>query len=317
MVSTFTPNIQLEEPARGDDVGTWDTPVNNNSTLLDLVAGGITTISLNNSNVTLSAAQFQSAGITLNSTLTGSVILTFPTSFKKPYFIQNQCTGSSAFTVTLQTTASGGQVICAPPGESIDVINDGTNLYFHNLGRVGEYIIIAGSSVPAWISGCTKAPYLTCDGSTFLSSVYPALAVRLGGTTLPDARGRGLAAMNQGTSRLVSSNGLDGNTLLAGSSADTQTLTKAQLPTDFTVGGTLSVASSAGVVTPVGANQNTAQFSGTGGGASLWQAWNQGATVSVLNMIATGSLTANNTSGQAHPIVQPTLVAGLTFIRAG
>jgi hypothetical protein len=26
MASTFTPNIQLEEPARGDDVGTWDTP---------------------------------------------------------------------------------------------------------------------------------------------------------------------------------------------------------------------------------------------------------------------------------------------------
>ncbi|MEH2547137.1 hypothetical protein V1283_003782 [Bradyrhizobium sp. AZCC 2262] len=28
MVSTFTPNIQLEEPARGDQVGFWHTPVN-------------------------------------------------------------------------------------------------------------------------------------------------------------------------------------------------------------------------------------------------------------------------------------------------
>ena len=37
MASTFTPNIQLNEPARNDDVGTWDTPVNSNMTLIDLV----------------------------------------------------------------------------------------------------------------------------------------------------------------------------------------------------------------------------------------------------------------------------------------
>ena len=41
MASTFTPNIQLEEPARNDDVGVWDTPVNNNMTLVDLVVGAI------------------------------------------------------------------------------------------------------------------------------------------------------------------------------------------------------------------------------------------------------------------------------------
>jgi hypothetical protein len=112
MVSTFTPNINLEEPARGDDVGTWDTPVNSNMTLLDLTLGGITTISLNNSNIVLSAAQFLSKGITTNSTLTGSVTITFPTSFTKSYEFFNQCTGSLNNTVTLATTA-GGQVICA------------------------------------------------------------------------------------------------------------------------------------------------------------------------------------------------------------
>ena len=96
MVSTFTPNIQLEEPARGDQVGVWDTPVNNNETLTDLVVGAITTIGLNNSPVVLAAAQFQSKGITFNSTLTGSVAITFPSSFKKSYEIRNICTGSSA-----------------------------------------------------------------------------------------------------------------------------------------------------------------------------------------------------------------------------
>ena len=80
MVSTFTPNIQWEEPARGDQVGTWDTPVNNNGTLIDRVTGAITTIGLNNSNVVLSAAQFQSKKIIFNSTLTGAVTIFFPSS---------------------------------------------------------------------------------------------------------------------------------------------------------------------------------------------------------------------------------------------
>jgi hypothetical protein len=34
MVSTFMPNVQLEEPARGDDI--WDTPMNNNTGAIDL-----------------------------------------------------------------------------------------------------------------------------------------------------------------------------------------------------------------------------------------------------------------------------------------
>ena len=72
MASTFSPNIQLEEPGRGDQVGVWDTPVNANMSVIDLTIGGIATQALNNSNVILSAAQFRSKGITFNSTLTGS-----------------------------------------------------------------------------------------------------------------------------------------------------------------------------------------------------------------------------------------------------
>src|SRR5260221_263411 len=139
MASTFTPNIQWEEPARGDDVGTWDTPVNNNGTLIDLVTGAIATISLNNSNVVLSAAQFRSKQITFNSTLTGSVFILFPSSFTKSYEIQNLCTGSSAFTVGLTApTSQSGFFVSCPPGEIVDIVNDGVNIKFKNLGRIGS-----------------------------------------------------------------------------------------------------------------------------------------------------------------------------------
>src|SRR5882757_9368301 len=216
MVSTFTPNIQLEEPARGDQVGVWDTPVNGNMTEIDLVVSAINTISLNNSPVVLAAAQFQSKGITFNSTLTGSCAITFPTSFKKSYEIFNTCTGSSAFVITLGTTAAGGQQIACPPGEIVDVVNDGTNIRFKNLGRVGSYWDYAGSSVPAWVSGCTVPPYLNCDGTTFSAAIFPALAVVLGSTTLPDSRGRAGIALDAGVGRVSSAvSGVAGNTRFA------------------------------------------------------------------------------------------------------
>src|SRR6267154_2415408 len=129
MVSTFTPNIQWEEPARGDQVGTWDTPVNNNGTLIDRVTGAIATIGLNNSNVVLSVAQFQSKKIIFNSTLTGAVTIFFPSSFTKSYEIENLCTGTSAFTVLpTAPTSQSGQFVSCPPGETVDVINDGVNI---------------------------------------------------------------------------------------------------------------------------------------------------------------------------------------------
>src|SRR5437764_1309283 len=117
MADPTTANMQFAVPTRGSDTGTWDVPVNNNASILDLVLGGIATIGLNNTNVVLASSQFQSRTITFNSTLTGSVTISFPSTFTKSYEILNSCTGSSAFTVTLATTIAGGQAICAPPGE--------------------------------------------------------------------------------------------------------------------------------------------------------------------------------------------------------
>jgi hypothetical protein len=164
----------------------------------------VTTISLNNSPVVLSAAQFQSKTIIFNSTLTGSVTITFPSSYQKSYEIRNICTGSSAFVVTLQTTVAGANAICAPPGENTDIFVYAGSLFYRSLDRIGTYWDYAGSSVPAWVSGCTVPPYLNCDGSTFSATTYPQLAVILGSTTLPDSKGSARFALDQGAGRLSS-----------------------------------------------------------------------------------------------------------------
>jgi microcystin-dependent protein len=321
MVSTFTPNIQIEEPARGDDVGTWDTPVNSNMTLLDLVAGGIATISGTAGSVVLSAAQFRSKGITINSTLLASITLTFPTSFTKSYEIQNLCTGSSAFVVQLLTTAAGGQVVAVPPGEIVDVVNDGTNLKFKNLGRIGSYWDYAGSSVPNWVQNCTINPYLNCDGTTFSSATYPALANLLGTTTLPDSRGQVRANLNQGTGRLQ--NGANGNILFSFGGTDTQTLTVGQIPNGLVGNNSNSpvfTGTQTGGFTPV-SNVDPGSNNIASGGANVLGINpnnRSGSLVQVNTTIGSGSVAVQitNSGGQAHLNVQPTYVGGLTLIRA-
>lgn len=310
MVSTFTPNIQIEEPARGDDVGTWDTPVNNNMTLIDLVAGGTATVSLNNSNIVLAAAQFQSKTIVFNSTLTGSVTITFPTSFTKSYEIYNSCTGSSAFIITLQTTAVNG-VVCPPPGVYCDVINTGVSIRFKNFGGpVGTLWEYGGSSVPSWVANSNPPPYANCDGGTFSAVNFPQLAVILGSTTFPDSRGRVRATLNQTTTRMKSSNGgIDGNTNMAAGGFDSITLASSQIPASlpYTDPGHFH---NGNII-------NGKSISGADNPPFLMGAITNGTGVAFNSSVATIGITINPSGGNLHINNQPTYIGGITLIRLG
>lgn len=313
MADPTTATIGLAQPTRNSDVGTWDTPMNGNASILDLIAGGIATIGLNNSNVVLSAAQFQCEEIVFNSTLTGSVTITFPTSFTKPYSIQNLCTGSSAFTVTLTTTAAGGQAIGCPPGEMFEVRNDGTNIKFKNLGRVGSYWDHCGSSVPNWVPACTTVPYLNCDGTTFSSASFPVLAGYLGGNTLPDFRGRVRGYLNQGTGRITtgtSLGGVDGNTLAAAGGQQIILLSSKNLPSTA-----LNEPSSGHFhTTPSARSFPNNQLGGGGGNVAdrFDSAGSNNASTNVTTGITFGSSAPTNFS-----VLPPMAIGGLTLIRAG
>jgi hypothetical protein len=49
---------------------------------------------------------------------------------------------------------SGGQVVCCPLGEFVSVGNDGVNLSYSDLERIGSYMDFRRSSVPNRVSGC-------------------------------------------------------------------------------------------------------------------------------------------------------------------
>lgn len=307
----FTTNKNLEQVARGADVGTWDTPTNANWGIVDNSLGGVATVALTNSNVTLSANQYQCVFLNFTGSLSASVTITLPAvgSF---YTVQNLTSNTSAFFLTMTTTVSGGQAIGIPPGEPVDILTDGTNVKFNNLGRVGTYWDYAGSSVPQWLSGCTVPPYLNCDGTSFSSAVYPILATILGTTVLPDSKGRTRFTLNQGSTRITSTaagtGGIDGNTNYAGGGL--QNLSSNNLPSfsgiavqataTSTIGGNANILVSAGSFT-------TAQSGG--GVANVPQN-----VTSTPSLFVTGSASY---TGLAANYLPPGYVGGLTFVRAG
>lgn len=304
MASIFTPNINLEEPARGDAVGIWDVPVNSNTTVLDLAIGGIGSVVVNNSPIVLAPAQFQARQLTIGSTLTGNVPLVFPSSFSKNYVIRNASTGSSAFVVILTSTVAGAVQIACPPGDTFSCFIVSGNWQFQDLGRVGTYWDYAGSSVPLWVDTCTIPPFLNCDGGNFNTSLYPALAAILGSNVLPDTRGRFRAALNQTTGRITSgasTGGVDGNTRFASGGAQLTTLSSQQMP-PVKVTDPGHVHNYSGPVLAVGAGPSGTVV---------------GLTTATNTSPAVTGITVGSSNPTVVPLLPPTYIGGITMIRAG
>lgn len=303
-----TPNKFLEQPIVGTLPGTWDAPLNSNTGVVDNSFGGLATIALLNSPVTLSSGQYQCVFLKFTGVLTASVPITLPPigSF---YTIINETTNSSAFYVTMQTSVAGGRVIGLPPGNMTEIMTDGIHTRFKQLPAVGSYWDYAGSSTPSWIDICTIPPWLYCNGSAFSSSTYPNLAVLLNGTTLPDFRGRAAFQLNDGTSRLESSvGGLDGNTIFASGGSQTVTLSSRNIPNiSFPV-------TDPGHTHTVSHNANSGTTGPEQSGVAPIGDDNAG-TVTISSN-TTGITVNSGGSGVPFSNVGPSVVAGIRLIRA-
>ena len=85
-----------------------------------------------------------------------------------------------------------------------------------------QFVLTPPGSVLAWAGTGASAPtgWLLCDGSTFSGVTYPELALALGGTTLPDLRGRVVVGLDAASLRvsgaqagsLNATGGVDANT---------------------------------------------------------------------------------------------------------
>jgi hypothetical protein len=321
MADPQSPTVGFYDQTTGSNSGTWGVVLNANFLANDSLAGNVFTISLTGlggSSVTLTTPPnsgsswagpyaSQSAVIKLTGSLSGNCTVFLP----RPGFwiFDNQCTTSGSAFIAIQSI-SAGKYVNAPPGEIFHAYCDGTDIKYVNLDHVGSYMDLATSTVPSWIANQSVPPYLNCDGSAFSGVTYPALAALLGGTTLPDARGRFRATLNQGTARLV--NIINGNTIFSAGSAETTTLTASQMPLQST--GVESATH-----THVPGTNDSFLHSATSTSTTL-QFGSPGLPVGLTSITGTESAQHTHQVGNASPSVVPTVppgyIGGLTLIRA-
>lgn len=313
MPDPTTPNLVLAQPIRGSDTGTWDIPVNGNTGIIDQAFGSVTTLALSSASVNLTSSQAQNSVIRLTGTLLANVQIFLPSIYKF-WTIDNQLVNSpSSFAAVLVSTGTT-QAIGLPPGTQ-DVFYDGATVNYRNLGRVGAYWDYAAAVVPTWVTLTTKPPYLNCDGTTFSSATYPILANLLGGNTLPDARGNTRYTLNQGTARLSSAvGGIDGNTILANKTTQTNTLVNANLPAYTPSGGITGVPlAKVGVSTGFAGGGATQALVPNGSG-------NQGndITTAIPLIIGTLAFSGSAQGGTSTPFgsIGTAYIGGITMIRA-
>lgn len=338
MPDPTTTNRSLYVPTRGSNVGTWDSPINANFTAIDTLFGGVTTISVSSSNVSLNTSQCQNAVIRLTGTLSANIDVIFPT-VAAIYTVENLTTG--AFYVRCKMAS--GNAIGVPQGVPTQVFTDGTDTKFWNPPMPGTYWDYAGGSVPSWITACTVQPWVSCDGSAISRTAYPYLYSILGTTwgpgdgsttfNLPDLRNR--ARVSVGGSRLTSAgSGIDGAAVGSVGGGQTITLARANLPN-----ATLSLS---GTTSSDGLHQHNLfsadaginQLStGTQPVASTFVSGNQGdyimrnatnpATLGIASSNGAHTHTVSGTTASlnggvtqtATNITQPTAVAGITLIK--
>jgi len=269
----------------------------------------------------LSTAETQNGTIQLTGTLTNNVDVTFP-NVSGVWNIENRTVGN--FYVRLKTATGNNATIGIPQGKTSQIFVDITSSYpgvkFLNPPDPGTYWDYASGTTPVWFTGCTsnttteQLPWLPCDGvTTYNFSDYPYLAAILVGTwggngvttfKTPDLRNRARVSVFPSTPLLTNAvSGITGSTVGSSSAAESTTLTSAQIPAHthgITDPGHTHTVPNSGSVTVQGGS------GGTPGGA----------TPNTCTANTTGITINNNTGGGgAHTNVQPTAIAGLTFIK--
>lgn len=255
-MTTFTSNIGLVADPTGSNVGTWaDNVTNPDFVAIDGFLGGVQSISVAATPVTLTApggfaptpgagpTQSQNRVLRFTGLLTANVMVTLP--LPGAYIIENLTTGNFVLSFRGVTAT---EVVGTPQGERVEIYNDGANVRFVNLGRMGALELWGVlPALPIWVTACSVRPYLVADGTIYNVADFPALGARyssvFGGngiTTfgLPDLRGRvPLAYDATGVRITVAGCGINGQTMGAALDQQTVTLGTSNLPPYTPTGG--------------------------------------------------------------------------------
>ena len=150
MASSYTTSLKIQEIGNGEQSGVWGSTTNTNWTLIEQAVAGVQTITMSNSNYTLTnlngvSDEARNMVLVVQGTNSGIYQVIIPANQPKMYVIYNNTTGGYA--ITIGTTGVGGTLISVPNGVTAQVYTDGTNTYSAQTGSAGNFLVNGNLSV--------------------------------------------------------------------------------------------------------------------------------------------------------------------------
>jgi len=150
MASSYTTSLKIQEIGNGEQSGVWGSTTNTNWTLIEQAVAGVQTITMSNSNYTLTnlngvSDEARNMVLVVQGTNSGIYQVIIPANQPKMYVIYNNTTGG--YGITIGTTGVGGTLISIPNGVTAQVYTDGTNTYSAQTGSAGNFLVNGNLSV--------------------------------------------------------------------------------------------------------------------------------------------------------------------------
>jgi len=150
MASSYTTSLKIQEIGNGEQSGVWGSTTNTNWTLIEQAVAGVQTITMSNSNYTLTnlngvSDEARNMVLVVQGTNSGIYQVIIPVNQPKMYVVSNQTAGGYA--ITIGTTGVGGTLISIPNGVTAQVYTDGTNTYSAQTGSAGNFLVNGNLSV--------------------------------------------------------------------------------------------------------------------------------------------------------------------------
>ncbi len=147
MASTYTTSLKIQEIGNGEQSGVWGSTTNTNWTLIEQAVAGVQTITMSNSNYTLTnlnGVSDEARNMVLVVQGTNSNIYQVIAPLVPKFFIVNNNT-SGGYAITIG--ASSGSLVTIPNGVTAQVYCDGTNFYSAQTGSAGNFLVNGNLSV--------------------------------------------------------------------------------------------------------------------------------------------------------------------------
>lgn len=151
MASTYSTSLKIQLMGNGEDSGTWGSITNTNWNLIEQAIAGVQTITMANSNYTLTnlngvSDEARNMVLVVNGTNSAIYQVIAPLA-PKFYVISNQTVGGYAITIG----GASGSIVTIPNGTTAQVYCDGTSFYSAQTSSSGNFnvngnLVVSGTT---------------------------------------------------------------------------------------------------------------------------------------------------------------------------